>query len=281
MCRLPADERCGVHTCPPPSTDLPETLVAKDRNEEGGMGIHIFDNAAHGGRWILQRRLANAAPLAELLPPNAPLSTFRIITASRGGLTRASIHDLARREGDSQEQALARAKRARPAIAALSCVWRAGRAGAATDHSSVLFDVDLATGTLRRGTTNAHWYALGPSAPFTTPLTSHHDQVAHPDSGAVVAGGRIQEAPAMQELVCRAHAALLPDVPMAGWDVALTPDGMCLLEVNLSCNFFRGAFSEAAHWAFVDEYWAALDVMRRSASGIQSSGDSQSDTKFE
>jgi hypothetical protein len=31
---------------------------------------------------------------------------------------------------------------------------------------------------------------------------------------------------------------MLPDVPLAGWDVALTAEGACLLEVNLSCNFF-------------------------------------------
>lgn len=42
-------------------------------------------------------------------------------------------------------------------IQALSCVFRAGRAGAATDHQSILFDVDLASGVIKCGTTNAHW----------------------------------------------------------------------------------------------------------------------------
>ena len=31
----------------------------------------------------------------------------------------------------------------------------------------------------------------------------------------------------------------MPDVPLAGWDVAFTDKGMLLLEANLSCNFFR------------------------------------------
>jgi hypothetical protein len=37
-------------------------------------------------------------------------------------------------------------------IKALSGVLRLGRAGASTDHSSVLFDVDISTGELKRGT---------------------------------------------------------------------------------------------------------------------------------
>ena len=46
-------------------------------------------------------------------------------------------------------------------ITALSCVFRAGRQGAATDHDSILFDVDVKTGAIKGGTTNAHWYRLG------------------------------------------------------------------------------------------------------------------------
>lgn len=42
-------------------------------------------------------------------------------------------------------------------IEALSCVFRAGRQGAATDHSSILFDVDIGTGVIQEGSTNAHW----------------------------------------------------------------------------------------------------------------------------
>jgi glutathione synthase/RimK-type ligase-like ATP-grasp enzyme len=41
-------------------------------------------------------------------------------------------------------------------------------------------------------------------------------------------------------MVVQSHLTLLPDVPMVGWDVAMTNKGVVLLEVNLSCNFFRG-----------------------------------------
>lgn len=67
-------------------------------------------------------------------------------------------------------------------IEALSCVFRAGRQGASTDHSSILFDVDINSGTIKEGSTNAHWYALGPRAPFTTPWRSVYSTDVHPDA---------------------------------------------------------------------------------------------------
>lgn len=67
-------------------------------------------------------------------------------------------------------------------IDSLSCVFRAGRQGADTDHSSILFDVDASTGTILKGTTNAHWYELGPTKMFNTPWVSTHDATHHPDN---------------------------------------------------------------------------------------------------
>ena len=63
-----------------------ECVVAKDKGTEGGMGIHFFKSASHGGQWILQTKLSNGGKIAEVLPESAPLSTLRVITASRGGL---------------------------------------------------------------------------------------------------------------------------------------------------------------------------------------------------
>eukprot|EP01041_Mallomonas_annulata_P011699 gene11699-24508_t len=59
-----------------------ETIVCKNINIEGGLGIHFFKNAAHGGDYIIQSKLKNAEWLKKLLPPTAPLSTMRIITTS-------------------------------------------------------------------------------------------------------------------------------------------------------------------------------------------------------
>ena len=63
------------------------SIVVKNKNEEGGLGIYFYKNAVVGGDWIIQERLENSDFLKLLLPPNAPLSTLRVITASRGGLT--------------------------------------------------------------------------------------------------------------------------------------------------------------------------------------------------
>lgn len=47
------------------------------------MGLYFFKNATAGGDWIIQERLDNDAFVSALLPENAPLSTMRVISASR------------------------------------------------------------------------------------------------------------------------------------------------------------------------------------------------------
>jgi len=212
-------------------------IVVKDRNEEGGMGIHFFKNANRAdGHWIIQEKLDNDDFVASMLPENAPLSTFRVITASRGGGLQHSADNM---------------------VAALSCVFRAGRANAKTDHSSIIFDIDTRTGVIGKGTTNSHWYQLGAKGLFTQ-WTSEKTMTHHPDCGAEVTGRKVP-IEAMKRLCEDAHMKLLPDVPMAGWDVALTNKGMLLLETNLSCNFFRGTFDEDLYFNMVHEYFCMLD----------------------
>jgi len=144
-------------------------------------------------------------------------------------------------------------------VFSMSCVFRAGRAGAATDHSSVLFDVDLTTGEILRGTTNAHWYQLGLAKAWKTPWLSTHDTTHHPDCGTKITGEKIPRMDEIKKLVENAHVTLLPDVPLAGWDVALTNKGMLLLEVNISCNFFRGTFDLDLYTQFMEDYLSRLD----------------------
>jgi len=228
-------------------------IVCKHRNEEGGLGYASFGNARSGGDWIIQERLSNAPALARLLPDNAPLSTLRIITSSRGGLSPS----LAETEASGQ-------KPSPPVpisdVQALSCVFRAGRAGAITDHVAIFFDVDMKTGVIQKGTTNAHWYQLGLSTIFETPWLSSHTIVEHPDTGRAVAGETIPNMNAIVDLVRSAHHRMAPRVPMIGWDVALTQEaGMCLLEGNLSCNFFRGTFDQPAYFSFIEEYFVSLE----------------------
>ena len=61
---------------------------------------------------------------------------------------------------------------------------------------------------------------------------------------------------------------LCPDVPFVGWDVVLSKDPklpVCLLEVNLSCNFFRGTFDYKTYLDFIDESLVKLQTLRLAA----------------
>jgi hypothetical protein len=85
-------------------------------------------------------------------------------------------------------------------IRAESAVLRLGRANASTDHSSILFDVDIDSGTIKGGTTNAHWYQLGlnkvPTTPWLPPYTNIN---RHLDAPFPEVAGKI--VPNMQEAV--------------------------------------------------------------------------------
>jgi hypothetical protein len=236
-------------------------IVVKHRNEEGGLGIHFYRNATDGGDWIIQERIRNGRWVRDHLPEDAPLSTFRVITQSRGAMDVAG----ANRGGCVLDD-----------VTALSCVFRAGRRGARTDHVSVLFDVDVGTGTVLGGTTNEHWYRLGPSScsllnPFGAVWRSDdHAVTHHPDGDIPVSGHVVPDIRGMLRLVETSHLKLCPDVPLVGWDVVLSADEglpVCLLEVNLSCNFFRGSFDRRVYLDFLEEMIVNMQGMRLSADG--------------
>ncbi|CAB9501187.1 expressed unknown protein [Seminavis robusta] len=152
-------------------------------------------------------------------------------------------------------------------VKSLSCVFRAGRAGADTDHSSILFDVDVTTGLIRGGTTNAHWYRTGilEAIPGRCPWRSQHDYKLHPDGDIPVSGNFVPDIKNLLALVEKSHFDLCPGVPFAGWDVVLSADPdlpVCLLEVNLSCNFFRGSFDKKLYLDFIDDAFAVLQSKR-------------------
>lgn len=226
---------CGVPVSP--FLNCP-AIVVKHRNEEGGLGIHFYKNAVAGGDWIIQERIDNSAWVSSLLPSNAPLSTFRVITCSRAAIVDPTGQDQQQKEDEAVKKATG--------VTALSCVFRAGRAGAATDHDSILFDVDVTTGEIQGGTTNAHWYRLFGKV-LNCPWRSYHTTTHHPDGDIPVTGRVVPDIRGMLALVEESHAKLCPRVPFCGWDVVLSADErvpVCLLEVNLSCNFFRGSFDQ-------------------------------------
>mmetsp|Transcript_68540 Transcript_68540/g.164613 ORF Transcript_68540/g.164613 Transcript_68540/m.164613 type:complete len:418 (-) Transcript_68540:161-1414(-) len=213
-------------------------VVAKHKNEEGGLAIHFFKNAASGGDWILQKALSNDDFLTSLLPENAPLSTIRVITASKGGL-----------EGEK-------------GVKVLSCVLRAGRANAKTDHSSVMFNVDVATGEIREGLSNAHWYKVGVQNMLTSSWRPPPGFTHHPDNKKCFTGVKIPDFTAKLQTCIEAHEKLCPEVPLSGWDLALTKEaGPCLLEANLSCNFFKGSFDQDWYFNFIRQYFAYCESL--------------------
>ena len=74
----------------------------------------------------------------------------------------------------------------------------------------------------------------------------------------------------MLHLVEMSHLRLCPDVPLVGWDVVLSADPklpVCLLEVNLSCNFFRGSFDERVYLDFLEDMIVNMQDMRLKAEG--------------
>jgi len=247
--------------------ELGAEIVAKDKNCEGGMGIHFLKNACDGGDWILQPRLHNAKELEKILPKNAPLSTMRILTASCIGIP----------GGD-------KFRSGREKITPLTVVFRAGRAGAQTDHSAIFYNVDFKTGKITRGGSNAHWYEVGlkkvtsekKAGAWTKQgvflgegFTKRREaQGRHPDTGMDLVGKQIPQMKESLELCKRAHEELCPSVPLAGWDVVLVDekdeDGKVriaplLLEVNLSCNFFLGSFDEPWYYRFCEDWVRSLE----------------------
>merc|ERR1712038_391975 len=234
-----------------PVFDMPKTLIAKDVLEEGGLGIHVLKNVLHGGRWILQEKLENCDVVKELLPEGAPLSTMRVLTGSHGALD-----SLGSNAGQGIE------------VKTLATVWRAGRQGASTDHSCVMVNVPNGKTSDKLGcaSTSAHWYARGCKS-FGMPVSTKDGSIrAHPDTGLVYPGKVLPGASKAAKLCEEAHQAMMPGVPLAGWDVAFCPsrDGskepeLVLLEANLSCNFFRGSIAWDEYASLLDEHFAALD----------------------
>lgn len=198
----------------------------------------------------------------------------------------------------------------------VTAVWRAGFAGAPTDHSAVCFGVDVQTGRLVPGTSAAHWYRLGlrhavrglldalPARPLGRgggggvararkdgsgwwsglvgvgarpaqgPTSGSPDGARWsyvPQTGMVVSGRRFPGWEGACRAAVEAHRALLRDVPLVGWDVAVVDGGggedgrsggkknrPLLLEANLSLNFFGGACDRAAYASFCLDAFSAL-----------------------
>ncbi|WIA09938.1 hypothetical protein OEZ85_010151 [Tetradesmus obliquus] len=154
-------------------------------------------------------------------------------------------------------------------VEVVTAVWRAGLAGKCTDHSSICFGVDVATGALSPGVTANHWYRLGLAGAGRVDAAAARVWQSHPDTGKQVAGCVLPGMADVLDAAVAAHMAACPNLPLVGWDVALTPEGVFILEVNLSCNLFNGAFDSASYysllWHYFDQLGSALGAGRKKA----------------
>lgn len=206
---------------------------------------------AFEGDWIIQKKIKNAAWLNNLLPTNPPLSTMRVITTSTWSLNREWQPTNVIQDDPRIEEY----------VSALSSVLRLGRANASTDHSSILFDVNISTGEIKSGNINSHWYKLGLPAVRNCSWLPEGTFTSHPDAPyPQVSGEFVPDISSAVRIVKSAHFTMMADVPIVGWDVAFTEEGIQLLEVNLSCNFFRGSFDLKAYISFVESFFVKLDL---------------------
>lgn len=85
-------------------------------------------------------------------------------------------------------------------IRAETAVLRLGRMNAETDHSSILFNVNLDTGLIEPGQVNSHWYQLGLNKIFTTSwLPAVKDVINHLDPPYPFVAGKT--VPDMEEAI--------------------------------------------------------------------------------
>lgn len=195
-----------------------------------------------GGDWIIQERIYNCSQLANLLPSNAPLSTFRVVTIANP----TTSCD----------------KRYVPLV----FVWRAGRSGEKVDNtpqSSVLFTVDCKSLCITHGVIPATCYQVGKlGAPALVSMLHVTD---HPDTKNTLQGTPLPCAHSAIPMCLEAHRQLTPNVPLVGWDVAVAEDhGTVLLEANLSPNFFGGEYDRQQYLRLIDAYFRNCHI----ASGL-------------
>ncbi|HKJ25029.1 MAG TPA: sugar-transfer associated ATP-grasp domain-containing protein [Myxococcota bacterium] len=223
--KLPGPEEIalvhGSDTLEPDQLDrLGDRLIVKPRASSGGKGVRAWERARDGSwvseglrlsppalvEWIrsqrcqgrggvlIQERLANHSAILGLC--GETLSTCRIVTI--------------------------RNERGEPEV--VEFVWRmATRADAPVDNfhaGGAFFAVrDLATGELA--------VCVGPGAAARQKLSDRH-----PGSGAPMIGARHPFFREACRLALEAHGRL-PGLLLVGWDVATTPDGPALVEMNV------------------------------------------------
>ena len=199
-----------------PLIDIDEVFI-KHKYIEGGQSCFKFKNVLKGGNWIIQEKFENSEFVKNLLPNNAPLSTIRIVSLSNNNN-----------------------------IDIISSVFRAGLNNSKTDHNSILFDICIDSGKLLYGKSNNNWYK-------NRKIQKNILFSKHPETNKTIEGNIIPEWKYIKNLIYDAHEKISPNVPIIGWDVALTDKGIFLLEANYSCSFFDADFDKSKYYKYINK----------------------------
>lgn len=216
-------EFCNKNDFPVIET-LSSDIFIKHINKEGGMGCHSYKNVLDGGDYLIQNRLKNSDLFSKVLPYDAPLSTIRIITAKHNN-----------------------------DIQTISSCFRAGTSCSITDHDCICFNIDLNTGILKQGKSNNKWYKNRCNLPDII-------YNKHPETQKLVSGIEIPNWNQIKEKTCQLHKKMSNEIPIIGWDIALTNDGFKYLEANYSCNFFNINFNTHIYFKILNLYFTNYNL---------------------
>ena len=233
-------EKC-VYLNIPVTSCIYEDIILKNTNIEGGMGIHLYNNCFNNGDWIIQRKLTNSLFLQSFLPKDSPLSTLRVITYKDKLFYKSS----------------------KPHI--LSACLRAGLTKQKTDHTSILFNINIENGKIGKGTMNEEWYGKNTSfddSDFVSNIAllkfdqNIRDKLTyHPEKGVNI-DRKIPKFDKIKKICTNAHLKLLNDIPIVGWDIGLTKEeDIVILEINISCNLFCANYNKQNYYKFLKTYY--------------------------
>ena len=183
---------------------------------EGGLGISVIRNAFNNGNIVVQKLMYNNDYIKNFLPKDAALSTFRIVTINY-----------------------------KNKISVLTSVWRAAMKNTITDHSNIMFNIND-NSCFDIGVKNDNWYSK-----FKIKKKYYR---LHPESNKLITGLSINynDLENIKKICVEGHTKLLKNIPIVGWDVALTSEGIMILECNLSCNLFYGKINKKIYFNLVE-----------------------------
>ena len=122
----------------------------------------------------------------------------------------------------------------------LLCVWRYGYSNSKTDHESSLYSINLNTGVIVKKIENDFCYSS-----FFKEKKINIDKK--------IIGKKFNIINDIKKLAEKSHKVLIPDIPIAGWDIAYTEKhGLVLLEVNLSCNLHSNFFNKKTYFDYIN-----------------------------